>query len=345
MMVIAFLAARWQTGFRGWLLRVAGKIGLWIGERMGPNPLIRGLVRFLESRVHGAWLLLFAHVFGSLEHRSGAKARHGHRETVLSAVERFATWFETEVSANPDRRDLARRLSVMLDVGVAVLRGVLKDDVLTRGYDFLDDEDFLAWLARHGCSEPDNPITRFFYDACFAYRKGRDGYQPDVPSSQRTGLNMGAGAVLYGLLRLVGTYKGGVMNSMQAGMGDTIFSPFYVVLKNRGVRFKFFHRVTALKLAENPEEIGSIEIDVQAASTKEYDPLIVVNGVPSWPSEPLYDQLQNGDALKGRELDSYWDAQPPVERLTLRRGEHFDKVVLGISLGALPYICQELIAR
>ena len=31
-------------------------------------------------------------------------------------------------------------------------------------------------------------------------------------------------------------------------MGDTIFTPFYQVLKRRGVKFKFFHAVTNLGL-------------------------------------------------------------------------------------------------
>ncbi|MGD0435230.1 MAG: NAD(P)-binding protein [Bryobacteraceae bacterium] len=346
MMTLAFLGAKWQTGLRGWLLRIIGRILYWIGEYLGPNSIVRGIVRFLGERVGGPWRLPVAHLFGLNEHHAGDRARAGHRETVLDMLERFAAWFESDAKSKPERADEWRRLSVMLDVGVAVVRGVLADDVLTRGYDFLDDRDFLEWLGSHGCQEPDNPITRYFYDACFAYRRGRDEYQPDLPAPDRVGLNMGAGAVLYGLLRLVGTYKGGIMNVMEAGMGDTIFSPFYVVLKNRGVRFRFFHRVTRLALSEDRKDIGSIDIAVQAAPLQgDYDPLDVVNGVPSWPSAPFYSQLKDGEALRAQDLESYWDTQPPVERLTLRRGEDFDKVILGISIGALPYLCQELIAQ
>lgn len=345
MMTLAFLGLKWQTGLRGWFLRLVGKILLWLGEHLGPNPLVRALVRFLGTRVDGSWLLPVAHSLGQAEHRSGDRARAGHHQTVLDLVERFAAWFESEVTDNPVRADEAERLRVMLDVGVTVVRGILADDVLNRGYDFLDDEDFLEWLERHGCRVADNPITRYFYDACFAYRRGRDEYQPELPAQERVGLNMGAGAVLYGLLRLVGTYKGGIMNVMKAGMGDTIFSPFYIVLKNRGVRFRFFHRVTRLALTDDGKDIGEIQMAVQAQPKQgEYQPLIVVKGVPSWPNKPLYGQLKNGDALEQRNLESYWDAGPAAP-LTLRRGENFDRVVLGISVGALPYLCQELIAR
>jgi len=37
---------------------------------------------------------------------------------------------------------------------------------------------------------------------------------------------------------------------MRAGMGDAVFSPLYEVLKLRGVRFEFFHRLTDVELGE-----------------------------------------------------------------------------------------------
>jgi len=71
-----------------------------------------------------------------------------------------------------------------------------------------------------------------------------------------------------------------------------------------------------------------------------------VGGLLCWPSEPLYDQLVEGDALQrdGINLESYWTPWPDVESLTLERGRDFDLVVLGISVGALPFLCSELIA-
>jgi hypothetical protein len=75
--------------------------------------------------------------------------------------------------------------------------------------------------------------------------------------------------------------------------------------------------------------------------------LIEVGGVPSWPSEPLYDQLVGGDALRrsGESLENWWNRWPAVRTRVLRRGVDFDQVVLGISLGAYPYICKQLIAE
>jgi uncharacterized protein with NAD-binding domain and iron-sulfur cluster len=78
----------------------------------------------------------------------------------------------------------------------------------------------------------------------------------------------------------------------------------------------------------------------------EYAPLVLVKDLPCWPSTPLYDQLEEGDKLQARRLDleSYLAERPPWEvPLTLKKGHDFDQVVLGISLGALPIICPELI--
>jgi len=55
---------------------------------------------------------------------------------------------------------------------------------------------------------------------------------------------------------------------------------------------------------------------MQAVPNKgDYQPLIVVNGVPSWPSEPLYGQLENSGVLEGQDLESYWNAHPPVKKI------------------------------
>jgi uncharacterized protein with NAD-binding domain and iron-sulfur cluster len=81
------------------------------------------------------------------------------------------------------------------------------------------------------------------------------------------------------------------------------------------------------------------------AADREYRPLIDVRGLPCWPSEPDYTQLVDGERMRadGRDLESFWD-RGRVESKTLRVGEDFDFVVLGIGVGALRDICRELVA-
>ena len=89
------------------------------------------------------------------------------------------------------------------------------------------------------------------------------------------------------------------------------------------------------------------EFDVQARTRgPAYEPLVDVGGLPSWPSEPDYDQLVDGKRIKdeGWDLESQWDARRAAVR-TLRVGKDFDLVVLGTGLGVVPYVCGEILAR
>jgi uncharacterized protein with NAD-binding domain and iron-sulfur cluster len=235
-----------------------------------------------------------------------------------------------------------RRLCIILDVALAALRGILADNLIANGFESIDHLEFRQWLALHGSKQPINPVTVAFYDACFAYPAGNGSWEK---------LNMAAGTMLKGLLRLVLTYRKSIMLWMNAGMGDTIFSPCYLALKHRGVKFEFFHKVTKLGLSADSKLIDTIEIDVQATlkyPERGYEPLAVVKGVYSWPDRPFYDQLNEGAAIKStpinNNLESWWTACRPVDHKVLRREQDFHLVVNGISLGALPIIAEELIA-
>jgi uncharacterized protein with NAD-binding domain and iron-sulfur cluster len=76
-----------------------------------------------------------------------------------------------------------------------------------------------------------------------------------------------------------------------------------------------------------------------------YQPLILVEGLPSWPSEPLYAQIVQGRELEALhvDLESSWTAWKG-EELTLERGKDFDLVLLGIPVAALPGLTGELAA-
>ncbi|MBV8865344.1 MAG: hypothetical protein JO210_08100, partial [Acidobacteriaceae bacterium] len=204
----------------------------------------------------------------------------------------------------------------------------------------IDQYDFIEWLGLHGCRNAASPLTISMYDACFGYASGDPNQK-----------NMAAGSTLYGALRLIFTYRGALMWWMEAGMGDTIFTPIYKALQHRGVKFEFFQKITRLTPSADGSSVAAIDIDIQSQPKPElrdgYDPLYNVNGLLCWPSEPFYEQLVNGDELQNpqyvnRDLESWWTDLPPLARKTLSLGEHFDIVVMGISLGALPYICSEL---
>jgi uncharacterized protein with NAD-binding domain and iron-sulfur cluster len=247
----------------------------------------------------------------------------------------FRTWLGRAVEAAIGRNTALRRLWTLLDLGLTVVIGAVADGVVTApdGWFSVDDLDVRAWLDKHGASAAtrDGTLVRSQYNLAFT-REGQ----------------LSAGAMIHAALRILFDYKGGIFQKMQAGMGDVIFGPLYEVLRRRGVEFAFFHRVDDLVVAPDGRSIAAIEMGRQArvAGGGAYDPMRDVGGLPCWPSEPRFEQLENGDALRdsGQNLESWWCTWPDAERITLRAGEDFDRVILGISIGAFPFVCKQLMA-
>ncbi len=251
--------------------------------------------------------------------------------------------------ADGDVADDIRRLFICLDLGMTVMKGVFEDGVLRHGFDVINDIDFCDWLRKHGGDEQlcvQSAPVRGFYDLIFAYEDGNF----DKPNAE-------AGTMLRAMARIGLAYKGGIMFKMQAGMGDTIFTPMYQALLKRGVKFKFFHKVE--ELVPDGAQIGSIRMtqQVQLAGAN-YDPLVPVKGLDCWPSAPLYAQIDKAQAdllqARGINLESHWTDWPEVYReafgkelptVTLKRGVDFDQVVFGISIGSLPVLCPQLLAQ
>jgi uncharacterized protein with NAD-binding domain and iron-sulfur cluster len=244
--------------------------------------------------------------------------------------------------------DELRRLWEVIDLTLATMTGIVRFGLTTdpRGFDAIDDYELLDWLRLNGASESSlkSAVIRGIYDLAFAYQDA----DPKRPFQA-------AGLAMRGSLRMFFTYRGAFFWRMQAAMGDVVFAPFYEVLKRRGVTFRFFHRLENVKLADPaalaPGErpyVEALEFDVQALTKdgSEYQPLIDVRGLPCWPSQPDFDQLADGDRMRREDWDfeSHWDRRKVGTR-TLRVGDDFDFVVLGVGLGAIPYVARDLVER
>lgn len=238
-----------------------------------------------------------------------------------------------------------RRIWQVIDLILAILRGAVRHGLAfdTRGFDAINDYDWRDWLRDNGASAAalESGFMRGIYDLMFAFEDG------DVSRPK-----LAAGVALRGAVRMFFTYRGALFWRMNAGMGDVVFAPLYQVLKRRGVRFEFFHRLRNIGLsphgAAEPAHIQSLEFDVQARvkGGGEYEPLTDVLGVPSWPAQPDYAQLANGAALarEGRAFEAPWEVRRAGSK-SLRVTRDFDFVVLGVSVGALPDVARELIER
>lgn len=249
----------------------------------------------------------------------------------------------SKLEKNFDRLLLeANRILIILNLGYAIARGILVNKIFNwQSFNDLDRHDFRTWVGRNGAwNETANSVlVEVMYDLLLAFPGG---------IATRDNGQLAAAATVRWIWRMIFTYKGAIMWKMNAGMGDTIFTPFYKELQKRGVKFEFFHRVTNLGLNSEKSAISKIELSRQVTLKNPeagYNPLIPVKGLLCWPSEPLYDQIVEGEQLKNEQIDleSFWTPWKDVEEITLNYQQDFDIVVLGISIGAFPFICRELI--
>lgn len=231
------------------------------------------------------------------------------------------------------------QLITIIDWAHTLIKGALADDVALKGFDRLDDENWDAWLLRHG-ARPETvtaPIALNTVNLAYQYPGGNTGTTPAL---------MGAGAYLHWSLRSL-AYCGHAVYAFAAGTGETVIAPLYQVLKNRGVKFAFFSKVEELSLTADRTKVEKVKIRVQAnpkAGLYGYDPLYHLP-LPSWPQDPHFDQLEEGAQMagKGYDLESWWCAWQPENYRYLEAGKDFDVLLFTLSIGAVPYVCRELI--
>jgi uncharacterized protein with NAD-binding domain and iron-sulfur cluster len=254
-------------------------------------------------------------------------------------LQQLSTWLHSFIDRLCENTDF-RRTWIEVDLLTAAARGLIADGLIYNGFDVIDGYDFRSWLRKHGASDVtlQSAWLRGGYDLAFSFVGGNS----EDP-------NIAAGAALRAMLRMVFAYKGAPLWKMQAGMGETVFTPIYLALKARGVKFKFFHKVVNLGLSQDKSHISEIRIARQATlknEQEEYAPLVEIAGFECWPMRPVYEQLQEGEALQKANcnLESFWTDWPDVDTVSLKAGEDFDVVVLGIPIGSLRWICPELIA-
>lgn len=276
----------------------------------------------------------------------------GQRARLLALVE-FATghlpdtyFHQNLVKTGNDPRNLSedvRRLAIMINIATALLLGMLDAKVLVRGFDCIDDLEWSDWIRGYGAWDMSlgSAPVRGFYDYVFGFDKNG---RPAVA----------AGTSTRAFLRLLFAYKGSLFYKLNVTMGEFLFAPLYQVLVRRGVKFQFFSRVDKLHLSRDRKSIEQIDIGVQADLkhlNKPYDPLVDTpdGRMKTWPARPDYGQLKDGNKIFAclqqdqQDLESPWNSWGVVTTTPLtRKNGDFDTVILGISLGALEYICKDL---
>lgn len=259
--------------------------------------------------------------------------------TVLNKAGEYVEGLVQHIEGAPP---LVARSFAAADILLAVLVGLLDpaDNALKNlDLDVLDTYEFGAWLKAHGAQQRslDSAFIRAVYECMFQYTDGNRAF----PS-------YAAGVALRTMLRIGATYKGDVLYLPRAGFGELIIAPIYEVLKARGVKFAFFHRVTELQPDAGGTLIDKVVVSVQATVIAgEYKPLaaLAAGGVnfKVWRPEPDWAQLVGGVPAPVPDFESYWDPTS-TGAVTLQAGVDFDRVVLAIPVTALKEIAAPLVA-
>ncbi|MBI1212610.1 MAG: NAD(P)-binding protein [Alphaproteobacteria bacterium] len=234
---------------------------------------------------------------------------------------------------------------MMLRIALIFMRGIIADGIWMRGFDCINDKEFSDWLREHGAGDDviQSPYIQGGYDYAFAYHGG--------DSKNR---RFAAGSGLRGTLRLILTYHRSVFAHMNGGMGEVVVTPLYDVLKERGVKFRFFNRVDHLELDDKGKTISRIRVTRQAKpldGEDNYDPLMSYDVAGEtrrfWPPHPKYEGLSDTLKEETEHAEDVYESPwwPGGEQIDLEFKNDFDVVVLGISAGALPYICKDLAER
>lgn len=304
------------------------------GEEPGSPPS----VEHTGAREKLRWLQRIAETIVAREPGRGGLAGDMLCDSARTGI-RWALALIFRRMGDPERRDrdsVARRRQAMAAWFIgANLLGIIEHR-LWRKADFLrvaerlDELDYRAWLRQNvgpvGDAWPEltvgSPLVAAIYDLIFSNKAG-----------------FGAGTALYDTLSMLLDYWGHLFYRMNGGMGDVVFAPLYLWLRQRGVKFRFFQRVRALRpeVHADPARVGEILMEEQLELNAPYEPLIAANGRPCWPSEPLLEQLPVREQRRLRTSGYELETDPATfGRLrTLTRGRDFDAVVLGIPVGAM----------
>jgi len=274
-----------------------------------------------------------------------------HQRALSGWLNWLKQWIDKEFANLLAEDDNLRHLFIGADLAIITIKGIIEDDVYHKGFGYLNQWDFREWLTIHGANEKysvNSAPVRGFYDLVFGYENG-DFSKPNIE----------AGVALLAIIRIALCYRGGVMWKMQAGMGDVIFAPIYEVLKNRGVKFEYFHKVEELIPNPSADQIATIVMTEQVKlKVADYDPFVHVKGLPCWPCVPNYQQIDDAQAalLQSNDinLESFWTNWPdvyqqhykqPLPQKVLTLGVDFDQVIFGISVGGLEHICPQLLSK
>jgi len=289
------------------------------------------------------------------------------RDRFVAMLDRYIDTMREKIETVVQADTALRRIWELIDLLAANIRGLVtaglegEDD-----FSSLDEWNYEDWLRMNRIAERTlrNPILRGAYDLGLAYRNG-DARDPQIA----------AGQAINAACRFFFMYKGALFWRLKAGMGDVVFAPLYLALRNRGVKFRFFHRLDDIEVDSTRQRVTKLHFcrqvglpgDGDNVSTN-YKPLVVVAGgrMSAWREQPdssqfdretreRYERVVNGqDGETVPNFESVW-CNWERDRVFATVGEelplqgkdpswigHYNDVIVTVPVAALGRVSKNL---
>lgn len=306
------------------------------------HDLEHGLEGSLEHALEHALSHALAHArkqSGPLSHEDHKKLLDFFDRTLITVARKI----EEAAGLVAKHDDKWRGIYIQLDLLVTCIRGFIEDDLLNRGIDSIDHLNYRDWLEEKGASDLtlNSAAPQGIPNTCMQYPGGDSTVLPQ----------MSAAAFMTFVLRQV-VARGQGAYFFAVSTGETVILPVYRALVQRGVEFRFFHKVTNLlpgKDAQGADAVGGIEFEIQAhvKGSRDYEPTCTLSsGEEVWPSQPLYDQLEEGEELeelakRGYNLESWWTPWKG-EKQPLDLDPETDIVVVAMPIDCHKHVCTQV---
>ena len=227
--------------------------------------------------------------------------------------------------------DAVRRNLLEIEMFQVILRGIRDDDIFVRGFGSIDDVNFADWFKKHKASGNllESPLVAYIANLTFQYPQGDISLNPQVSAASYIQWALRSAAYVENSLWL-----------FAAGTGETVITPLYRYLRDKGVDFRFFHELTDVETSEDGKTATKLIIQqqVKMKGRAPYAPLQVVKGLQCWPSKPDINQLEATKDVSNADFERPRDAAFG-DILTFDVGSDansaFAKVILAIPPAAI----------
>lgn len=255
--------------------------------------------------------------------------------------ESVKSFIDLEIKHSTNNPDDLRRNLLEVEMFQVILRGIRDDGLLFRGFKYVDDSNFDEWFLKHGASANlmESPLITYVPNLTFQFPNGDIAVPPE----------MSAASYLQWALRSA-LYIDQPLHLFAAGTGETLITPLYEVLKERGVKFEFFRELVEVIASKDGSRVEKLIFKKQAdvLDDNDYIPLETIKGLRCWQNKPDYAQLVRKPGIEDSDFERPGDAhfgEGDDLEFDIDKVGHFEKVILAIPPRAISESAKDLLSK